>query len=730
MKQVIRKGLKNIIVDEVPDPVVTSHHVLVRPIYSLISSGTETADIHTDNIVKEVADNPSHLQTVFGVLKQAGPVKTFNEVRAKMNDDYAVLGYSGAGVIAALHPSVTDLHTGQRVAYGGEGTGHGETVLAARNLVARVPDAVPFNHACFTTLGAIAMNAVRVADIGLGEVVAVIGLGLVGQLVAQLVRCQGGVVVAIDLQKDRVEMARGTGADHPLIAGDSTVESVRALTDGRGADCVLVAAASKSSMPVHQAVQMSRDRGRIVIVGAVPMDLPRGPMYVKDLRLLMARAYGPGSYDPVYEKQGRDYPLPYVRWTENRNMEEFLRLMASGRVNVQPLISHEFPLDQAPKAYETILNPAANSLAVMLRYPAASEESPAASFKPVRRVETAPAVKVDKNVLQLALVGAGNLAKWEHLPNIKQLSGVELRAVYSASGARGKGYGLRFGAAYACSDYEEVLRDEAVDAVLIASRHQYHAAQAIQALKAGKHVFIEKPLAITEDECREIYRTVRETGKQLTVGFNRRFAPFYREQKALLSRRAAPAIVTMRMNSPGLVGDFWAADPKYGGALVGEGCHFVDLMYWMLGSEPVSVSAYCLPTEKKDPIGQNNIVASFRFEDGSIGNLTYCTMGSKSSGGELIEFFAQGIAASCEDFKEFTVKKASRAKSTRMFAEKGYLDQMKDFLDSIRQGRPPEVTVRDGARATIGCLRMIESARTLAPCEFNLDASLDAAEPR
>jgi predicted dehydrogenase len=723
MKQVIRKGLKNIIVDEVADPVVTPHHVLIRPIYSLISSGTETADIHTENIMKEVADNPSHLRTVLNVLKQAGPLKTFNEVRAKMNDDYAVLGYSGAGVVVDKHQTITDLEIGQRVAYGGEGTGHGETILAGRNLVARVPDNVPFQHACFTTLGSIAMNAVRVAEIGVGETVAVIGLGLVGQLVSQLVRCQGGVVIAIDLQKERVELAKNTGADYPLIGSDATPESVLALTEGRGADCVIVAAASKSSVPVRQAIQMSRERGRIVIVGAVPLDLPRDQMYVKDLKLLMARAYGPGSYDPVYEKQGRDYPLPYIRWTENRNMEEFLRLMSVGRVDVGPLITHEYALEEAATAYETIMDATTNSLAVMLRYPAAIEEDVVASFKPKRKIETA--IKTSKGNLNIALVGAGNLAKWEHLPNIKKLSGVELRAVYSASGARGKGYGLRFGAAYACSDYEEVLRDDEIDIVLIASRHQYHADQAIKALRAGKHVFIEKPLAITEDECREIYKAVQESGKQLTVGFNRRFAPFYLEQKRLLSRRTSPAIVTIRMNSPGLVGNFWAADPKYGGALVGEGCHFVDLMYWFLESEPVSVSAYSLPTGKQDPIGENNIVASFHFEDGSIGNLTYCTVGSKSSGGELIEFFTNGVAVSCEDFKKLTIKKATRSKSSKLFAEKGYLAQMQGFIESIRHGKEPSVTARDGARATIGCLRILESARTLMPCEINLDESLD-----
>jgi threonine dehydrogenase-like Zn-dependent dehydrogenase len=519
MKQVIRKGLKDIIVDEVPDPTLLPHHVLVRPLYSLISSGTETASIHRDSLLSEVADNPSHLRKIWDVAMKTGPAATLAEVRAKFSE-YAVLGYSGAGVVAARHSTVTDLEIGERVAYGGEGTGHGETILVGRNLAARMPEGMPCEHACFATLGSIAMNAVRTARIELGDVVAVIGLGLVGQLVAQLVRLQGGVVVGIDLNARRVDLARGLGADHG-IAGASALEAVRGLTNGRGVDCAIVAAASKSPAPAQHALSLCRDRGRICIVGAVGMEFPWNDMYLKEIQLYMSRAYGPGSYDASYEKQGRDYPLPYVRWTENRNMEEFLRLAATGRINVGPLITHEFSLDEAAKAYDTIFDPAAASLAVLLRYPAAAAADPAAAFAPVSRVAI-PGVSRSKERIEFALVGAGNLAKWEHLPNIKKLPGVGLRAVYSAAGVRGKSYALRFGASYACSAYEDVLRDAEVDAVLIASRNQHHAAQSLAALRAGKHVFVEKPMALTAEECSELCAAVEASGKHLTVGFNRR----------------------------------------------------------------------------------------------------------------------------------------------------------------------------------------------------------------
>jgi predicted dehydrogenase/threonine dehydrogenase-like Zn-dependent dehydrogenase len=726
MKQVLREGLKDIVVEEVPDPVAAPHHVLVRPVYSLISAGTETASIHQEGVLKEVSENPSHIRKVLDVMKVNGPVRTIAEVRAKFSE-YAVLGYSGAGVVVEKHPTVTDLEVGDRVTYGGEGTGHGETIMTGRNLVAHVPEGVAYEHACFATLGSIALNAVRIAQIGLGDVVAVIGLGLVGQLVAQLVRLQGGVAVGIDLKQERVELAREAGADAAVLGGAGALESVGSLTNGRGADCVIVAAAAKSSAPCRQALELCRDRGRIVVVGAVEMSFPWEAMYLKEIQLFMSRAYGPGSYDPDYEKRGRDYPVSYVRWTENRNMGEFLRLVAEGRVSLDPLITHRFPLEDAARAYQTILDPASNSLAVLLRYPAADAPDAADGFEPRRRVDVTAAhagASSPSKELGFALVGAGNLARWAHMPALKKISGARLRGVYSASGARGKTYARRFGADYCASDYDEVLRDAGVGAVLIASRNQHHAAQSLAALRAGKHVFVEKPMALTDEECRELARAVEESGKQLTVGFNRRFAPYYAEQKKQLKRRTGPAVVNCRVNSPGISGSYWMADPAIGGAILGEACHFVDLMYWLLESEPVEVTAYSLPTGQKEPIGENNLVASFRFADGSIGSLTYCTVGSKTSGGERVEVFAQGLGVATEDFKRLTVSAGLRRTRTRWWGEKGYGAQLESFVERVREGKEPEVTVRDGARATVGCLRMLESARTLRPVRVDLDAVL------
>ncbi|HEX6716496.1 MAG TPA: zinc-binding dehydrogenase, partial [Pyrinomonadaceae bacterium] len=443
MKQVFRKGLKHIVVAEAPAPMVIPNHVLVNPVYSLISSGTELASIHDEALIKEVAYNPSQLSKVWDGLRVMGPGPTIAEVRAKF-EEYATLGYAGAGIVVERHPSVKGVSIGDRVAYGGEGTGHGETILASESLVVKVPDNVPFEHACFTTLGSIALNSIRISEIGVGDVVAVIGLGLVGQLVTQLAMLQGARTIGIDLRKDRVDLARKFGPDLVLDGSVSISDEINAFTNGLGVDCVIVAAASKSSAPCEMALEICRDRGLIVIVGAVDLSFPWNEMYLKEIRLLMSRAYGPGSYDPEYEQRGRDYPIAYVRWTEKRNMEEFLRLVSEGRIDVNSLITHQFNLEDAPRAYQVVKDPASSSLGVLLRYPESLPEPE--KFTPERRV-TLPS-KAAKSDLRVALVGAGNLARWAHLPSLNRIPNVTLHAILSASGARGNTYARRFGAAY------------------------------------------------------------------------------------------------------------------------------------------------------------------------------------------------------------------------------------------------------------------------------------------
>lgn len=723
MKQVLRKGFKHVVVDDVPDPMLAPHHVLVRPHYSLISRGTEMASIHPD-LLKTVAENPSHVRQVIEVASRQGPVSTLREVQARFSA-YAVLGHAGAGVVVDRHPTVTDLAIGDRVAYGGEGTGHAETILAGPHLAARVPDGLGLDEAAFAALGAIAMHAVRQAEIQIGDVVAVVGLGLVGQIVIQLVRQQGGVAIGIDVKPDRVDLAVQLGADRG-VSGGAVADDVRAITDGRGVDCVIVAAAAKSDGPAKLALELCRDRGRIVVVGAIELNFPWLAMYRKEVRVVMARAYGPGSSDP-YETEGGDDPPPYVRWTEHRNMEEFLRLVALGRVQVTPLVTHAFELDEAPRAYETILG--SGSLAVLLRYPERNLAEPSRAPAVFTRTIRLPAARPARGDLRVALAGASGIARWAHLPAIGRRSGTILRAVFSTSGARGKTYAMRYGAAYCTSDYDQILDDPDVDVVLIVTRNQHHAPQALAALRAGKHVFVETPMALTVTECRDLEAAVDESGRHLMVGFNRRFAGLYAAQRAQMARRTGPAVINCRINSPGLGTGHWMADPSVGGAILGEACHFVDLMAWMLDTEPVNVFAYSLPTGRKDPIGENNLAAAFQFADGSIGTLSYCTVGSKKSGGERVEIFGPGVGAVTEDFKTLAIHGARTRRQSRFFAEKGYARQWDAFVGAIRSGQRVPVGVREGSRATIGCLAMLESARTGRPVDLAAAGSAADRDP-
>ena len=711
MKQVLRKGFSEVVVEDIPAPLLRKGSLLVAPLYSLISSGTESADLHPEGIVREVLERPSQLRALATVAAAYGVGPMIREALGKFQDR-VVIGYSGAGTIIEKDESISDLTKGDLVAYGGQGSGHGEILCIPRNLVARLPQGQSCRDGAFATLGAIAMNGTRAAQIQIGDSVAVIGLGLVGQLVAQLVRVGGGRAIGIDLLQSRVELARKLQVESGIIAGNGDeIDSVKSMTGGIGVDCVVICAKSKSSVPVEQAVQMLRDRGRLVIVGAVPLNFPWGPMYAKEIQVTMARAYGPGSYDPVYELQGIDYPIAYVRWTENRNMGEFLRLVADGRVAVESLVTHEFPLDRAPDAYRQVMSAPNDTLAVLLRY----DQGPVYGvFNPESQTVR---LAVEKSRLAscfgVALVGASNIARWAHIPSIRSNHASYIRAVCAGRGAAAKTFAARFDASVATTDIEQVLLDPEVKLVVVTTRHSEHASAVTRSLHAGKHVFVEKPMAATEEGCRQILEAERDSTGLVCVGFNRRYALVYRKTKELLKARPGPVILQMTMNAPWVINTAWIhKEEEGGGVLVGEGVHFFDLFCWLTDEEPVEISAMGLAGQSPEILARNNVVVTVKLSQGSVGCLTYSTQGHTDGVQERLEIRAGGRTIVAEDMKRLTVQGKLFAGVRRLTPDRGFRELYDDFVKAILTGNSSPVPASDGARATIIALKALQSAQT------------------
>jgi predicted dehydrogenase/threonine dehydrogenase-like Zn-dependent dehydrogenase len=715
MKQVLRKGFSEVIVEEIPAPGIRPGSILVAPEYSLISSGTESADLHTDGIVREVLERPSQLKALASVAASYGIVPTIREALGKFQDR-VVIGYSGAGIVLEKDPVLDGFMIGDRIAYGGQGSGHGEIVCIPKNLAVRLPEGQSSKDGAFATLGAIAMNGTRAAEIQLGDSIAVIGLGLVGQLVAQLAHVAGGRTIGLDLMQSRVDLATKMGLQRAIVGGSGNEpESVKALTGGRGVDCVIVCAKSKSSAPLEQAVQMLRDRGRLVIVGAVPLNFPWGPMYAKEIKVTMARAYGPGSYDEAYELRGIDYPIAYVRWTENRNMREFLELIAEGRISVQPLVTHEFPLDKASQGYRQIINAPNQTLAVLLRYETAETSiGPDVSVRTVHLPQTKPTGQ-----LGVALIGASNIARWAHIPSVRANKATYLRAVCASRGAAAKGYADRFSAAIATTDMNQVLNDPEVKIVLITTRHSQHAAMVTQSLLAEKHVFVEKPMAVTEADCREILETEAKSGHVICVGFNRRYAPVYRKTKQLLKERPEPVLITVTMNASWVSTNSWIhAEEEGGGAIVGEAVHFFDLFCWLTEEEPISVSALALGGKLPAAIRSNNMVVTVRLSGGSVGCLVYTTQGHNGGVQERLEIRAGGRTIIAEDLKRLSVQGRPLSGIHRMTPDRGYHELFDDFVAALIANRPSPVPASDGTRATMIAQKALQSIEQRKTIEF------------
>ena len=710
MKQVVQNFRTGVLkVESVPAPTLSVGEVLVANRVSLISPGTErsTVQVAQKNLLGKALDRPEMVRKVMAAMQKDGVFATLHRVFDRL-DTPSALGYSCAGVVLALGKDVSGLSVGDRVACAGQNyASHAEIVSVPKHLCVKIPDSVSLEDASFVTLGAIALQGVRQAEPRLGDRVAVIGLGLLGQLTVQLLKASGCRVLGSDLNRSRRELAAESGADVVADPAD-LIEAARAFSQGHGIDSVIITASTKSNEPVETAGEIARHKGRVVVVGAVGMTLPREPYYKKELEFRLSMSYGPGRYDRTYEEQGHDYPFGYVRWTEQRNMEAFLDLLRQGQVKVAHLVTDRYPIEQAEVAYQRLTDGSASPLGMLISYSA--EVADCAS----QVCDLAPARS--SGPVTLGVIGAGQHVRDMLLPALSGLSDVTIAAVCTGSGITAKMVGDKCKAAYCTTDFRAVLRDEAINTVLIGTRHDTHAEIVEEALKAGKHVFVEKPLCLTEDELERIaqsYRDAAARGLQLWVGFNRRFSSHAVKIVEFFKGRRNPLVMVYRVNAGSLPPTHWVQDPQVGGGrIVGEACHFVDFMQAVCGARPISVHASRIGSHTSGTADDQCLI-SLTFNDGSIGTVVYAAGGDSSLAKERFEAFGDGKAVTLDDFAvtEFYAQGKRKRYKTGV-RDKGFEQEMRRFMDSVARGAEPAIRFDEIYAVTRACLLAAAGLKT------------------
>ncbi|MEE8269155.1 MAG: Gfo/Idh/MocA family oxidoreductase, partial [Nitrospinaceae bacterium] len=618
MKQVlIKQG--QVAVEDIPAPRVEPGAILVRVKYSSISAGTELSGLKSASqpLWQRALKNPKAVKSAMEMAATRGLAHTRNVIQGKLSAGNPT-GYSASGIVLEVGDGVENIQPGDRVACAGaQCAHHAEIICVPRNLTVPLPKDLSLPVASTVTLGAIALQGVRRAQPTLGETFAVIGLGILGQLTAQILRANGCRVIGADLDSSRMELAKSLGMDFPLPPEENNdLGHTLRLTDGEGVDGVIITAASPSDEVISNAFNMCRKKGRVVLVGNVGLNIKREDIFPKELDFFISTSYGPGRYDPQYEEKGLDYPIGYVRWTENRNMAEYLKLISEGKIDVEPLIHSSFEISQATTAYETLKKDKEKPIIVLLSYPESKEDA-----KPNRVIPNPSARASESDKINIALAGVGGFIKGMHIPNLQALNRhYQIHAVASRTGSNASNTTKQVGAQYCTTDYQEILNDSKVDAILIGTRHNQHASMVLEALQAGKHVLVEKPLALNYEELKPI-RSFYETNQQgpvLLTGFNRRFSPFALRAKELIKNRTNPIIINYRMNAGYIPLDHWVHTEEGGGRNLGEACHIYDLFTFFINSKVVSIQARSLTPKTDHYSSRDNFVAILGFEDGSV----------------------------------------------------------------------------------------------------------------
>jgi predicted dehydrogenase/threonine dehydrogenase-like Zn-dependent dehydrogenase len=717
MKQLIQRiGSHEIELVDVPDPACKPGGIVVRTVASLISAGTERAvvDFARKSFVGKAQARPDLLKKVVGRVLREGLGATLSAVRSGLQQSVP-LGYSSAGIVEAVGRGAEEFRPGDLVACAGGGYAtHSEVVFVPRNLAVVVPDGVAAEDAAYVTLGAIALHGVRTADPRLGDWIAVIGLGLLGQLTVQLLKAHGCRVIAIDLDVDKVALAVKLGAELGAVRSEDLPRLVRDRTSGNGADGVVITAAATTNDPIELAAELCRERGRVTMVGAVGMDLPRDPFYMKELDFRISRSYGPGRYDPAYEEQGRDYPIGYVRWTERRNLEEFIRLVSVGAVTPGALTTHRFPIEEARQAYALVTGGGpAPYMGIVFSY------RPTTPDGNRRERILRPRVQRD-GATRVAFIGAGSFATSTLLPKFAERKDVALHTIATATGLSGVKVGERFGFGKATTDAESVFEDPDIDLVVIATRHGSHARFAAAGLRAGKAVFVEKPLSIDEAGLAEVVAAQAETGMPLFVGFNRRFAPLAVQARAEFAPETRLAI-NYRINAGYIPPKTWVHDPLDGGGrIIGEVCHFIDLCQFLAGDTPSEVFAHALGGS--EGALHDTVSITVKFRGGSIAVIAYFATGSAGLPKERVEVFGGGRVAVIDDFKELTVATGGKVSHRRHNSQdKGFAGEVAALLEAVRSSHQPSIGLPSLVATTRATFAVEESLRTGRPVTISED---------
>jgi polar amino acid transport system substrate-binding protein len=678
MKQVVQYPKKNMLrIEEVPSPALREGGVIVRNVCSLVSAGTERSIIGLaeKNLVAKARSRPDLVKQVIGKVRTEGIRSTFNKVRSRLQSPIP-LGYSSAGVIENISPELSEFATGERVACAGFGYAcHAEMIFVPKNLVVKLPTNVSFRDGSFVTLGAIAMQGVRQAKVELGENVAVFGLGLLGQLTLQMLKAAGCRVIGLDIDKSKIDLAVENGVDLAVDnSSDEFERSVTHFTGGIGVDKVIITAATASSEIIRQASQIARDRGHITVVGAVGMELDRKPLYDKELSLNLSRSYGPGRYDRQYEEIGHDYPIGYVRWTERRNMAAFLDLIAEGKIKLDKLVTHTFDCKDTEKAYSIVTGKTPEPhLGIVLRYPR--------DVKSVKTVSLAPMSPPKTDKLVIGACGAGPFATGVLFPACRDNAKIICRTLAAPNGLKSLTAAKQFGFQSATTSFDRVFEDPQIGAVMVLTPHNMHAGQVVRALEAGKWVFVEKPLATSERELRDVEKAMTSNSAQLMVGFNRKYSPAALAIKSRLEDIPYPALFNYRINAGFIPKESMLQDDKIGkGRIIGEVCHFIDLMSFMAGSSPIEVFASCAENGGRQYLNSDNVQILVRFGDGSSGSITYAANGGAGMPKERFEIFSGGTSFVIDDFKSAEMYRDG--KRTKLYSgsqDKGHKNEIEAF---------------------------------------------------